>query len=126
MEPTPKRKRLSLSRKKNVDTMSASRFTFTTSPKVDEMKRKVIPKNTDKCTQWALKAFNDWTESRKEAGEKVPPEDILCTDDEQILCNWLCRFFTEVRKGDGSHYCPRSLSSMLAGLQRHIENVLLM
>ena len=39
-------------RKKKVDTMSASRFTFPTSPKVDEMKRKVIPKNTDKCTQW--------------------------------------------------------------------------
>ena len=123
MEPTPKRKRLSLSRKKKVDTMSATRFKFTTSPKVDEMKRKVIPKNTDKCTQWALKVFNDWTESRKEAGEKVPPEDILCTDDEQILRNWLCRFFTEVRKGDGSYYCPRSLSSMLASLQRHIENV---
>ena len=45
------------------------------------------------------------------------------TNDEQILCNSLCHFFTEVIKGDGSHYCPRSLSSMLAGLQRHIENV---
>ena len=85
--------------------MSATRFTFTTSSKVEEMKRKVIPKNTNKCMQWALKAFIDWTESRKEAGEKVPPEDILCTDDEQILCDWLC------------------LSSMLAGLQCHIENV---
>ena len=41
----------------------AARFKFTTSPKVDEMKRKVIPKNTDKCMQWALKVFNDWTES---------------------------------------------------------------
>ena len=41
-------------------TMSALLFKFTTSPKVDEMKRKVIPKNTDKCTQWASKAFNDY------------------------------------------------------------------
>ena len=49
MEPTPKRK---LSRKQKVDTMSASRFNFPTSPKADELKRKIIPKNTDKCTQW--------------------------------------------------------------------------
>ena len=33
----------------------AARFKFTTSPKVDEMKRKVIPNNTDKRMQWALK-----------------------------------------------------------------------
>ena len=38
------------------------------------------------------------------------------------MCEWLCRFFTEVRKSDGSHYCPRSLSSILAGLQRHIHS----
>ena len=60
MEPTPKRKMLSLSRKKKVDTMSASQFQFTTSPEVDEIKSKVIPKNTDKCTQWAWQLLCIW------------------------------------------------------------------
>ena len=47
-------------KEENVDTMSASRFKFSTSPKVHEIKRKVILKNADKYTQWALKLSCIW------------------------------------------------------------------
>lgn len=53
---------------------------------------------------------------------EVPPKDILLTDDAELLCRWLCTFFLEVRKSDGSEYCPRSLQSILSGLHRYIEN----
>ena len=48
----------------------------------------------------------------------MPPSNVLCSPDSELVCERLCRFFTEVRKSDGSHYCPRSV---LAGLQRHIQ-----
>ena len=99
------------------------RFAFTTSPNVDELKRKHVPKNTDKCTQWALRCFSEWKNSRVETVGKGPADDILSSNNADEVCYWLCRFFTEVRKSNGSRYCPRSLSSILAGLQRHIENV---
>ena len=51
------------------------------------------------------------------------PEEILVTDNKQILCEWLCKFVTEVRKGNGEDYTPRSLYLILAGLQRHIRQV---
>ena len=53
---------------------------------------------------------------------EVPPKDILLTNDGDLLCQWLCTFFLEVRKSDGSEYCPRSLQSILSGLHRYIES----
>ena len=44
---------------------------------------------------------------------KQSPED---------LCNWLCTFFAEVKKSDGTEYCPRSVSGLLSGIQRYIES----
>ena len=57
----------------------------------------------------------------KSLGHKLPPDNVLCSPDAKMLCEWLCRFFTEVRKSDGSPYCPRTLSSVLAGVQRYIQ-----
>ena len=68
-----------------------------------------------------MKAFKDWINWRKgEEGKEAPPEDILNSEDGEAICHWICKFFTEVRKGDGSEYCPRSLSCILAGLLRHV------
>ena len=40
----------------------------------------------------------------------------------EAVCRWLCKFFTEVIKGDGLEYCPRSLSCLLGGLHRYVES----
>ena len=126
-EPVKKRPRLSLSKKKKKesngedDESLLNRFTFRISPEVNRYKTKSVPKNTQKSTQWALKIFDDWVEARRQTSKECPPKGILSTQSAQLLCTWLCRFFTEVRKSDGNPYCPRSLSSIFAGLQRHIE-----
>ena len=46
---------------------------------------------------------------------------MYCVVQMQTFCELLCHFFTEVRKSDGSPYCPRSLSSMSAGVQCYIQ-----
>ena len=63
----------------------------------------------------------DWSLSRQEATEENPPKDILLTDDKKMLCDWLSTFFLEVRKSDGTPYCPRSLASILSGIHRYIQ-----
>ena len=126
-EPLKKRPRLSLSKKKKKesngedDESLLNRFTFRISPEVNRYKTKSVPKNTQKSTQWALIIFDDWVEARRQTSKECPPKGILSTQSAQLLCTWLCRFFTEVRKSDGNPYCPRSLSSIFAGLQHHIE-----
>ena len=41
--------------------------------------------------------------------------------DHQEICDWLCKFVTETRKGDGKEYTPRSLYLLLSALQRHVR-----
>ena len=42
--------------------------------------------------------FDQWISARLSSGSKVPPDDLLRSQDGKIVCEWLCRFFTEVRK----------------------------
>ena len=120
----PQRKRLSLSikgrRKDKTDT--GARFSLQSSPEIDKYKQKVVPKSTLRTTKWAVDIFDQWIGARLSSGSKVPPDNLLRSQDGKIVCEWLCRFFTEVRKADGDLYCPRSLSSILAGLQRHMQS----
>ena len=88
---------------------------------VETQKKKFVPDNTDKATQWATKVFSDWSVARQAAGKEAPPKDVLLTEDKKLLCDSLCTFFLEVRKSDGEPYCPRSLAALLAGLHRHIQ-----
>ena len=118
-----KRPSLSLKKRKTgeVKDKDTTRFSFASSSEIDTYKQKVIPQNTERATVWAVKVFTDWMKARKESGRDMPPRDILLTDQAKVLCEWLCLFFTEVRKSDGKPYCPRSLSSLLSGLHRYIE-----
>ena len=125
------RKRLSLSKKdrrrKVSDTRanedSNTRFSFHSSPEVNKYKEKIVPKATLRSTKWALEVFDEWVKARKNAGKTSTPDDVLCGPDAKVVCEWLCRFFSEVRKTDGNPYCPRSLSSLLAGLHRHVQSI---
>ena len=99
----------------------AGQFSFISSALVTTNKEKIVPQNTEKATQWAIKAFQDWPASRKEHSKEVPSDDILLSDYKESICNWLSTFFLEVRKGDGQPYCPRSLSSLLSGIHHYIQ-----
>jgi hypothetical protein len=105
-------------RKANKSKMVAeSRFCITTSPEVNKYKRRIIPEATQRANKWAVSIFDKWIEFRKNSGLNVPPHNILTSYDTNILCEWLCCFFAEVRKLDGTPYCPRTISSLLAGLR---------
>ena len=118
-----KRPSLSLKKRKTgeVKDKGTTRFSSASSSEIDTYKQKVIPQNTERATVWAEKVFTDWMKAREESGRDMPPCDILLTDQAKVFCEWLCLFFTEVRKSDGKPYCPRSLSSLLSGLHRYIE-----
>ena len=48
---------------------------------------------------------------------------VLTTANKTELCEWLCKFVSNTRKGDGKEYTPRSIYLLLAGLQRHIRKL---
>ena len=98
------------------------RFAALSSDQVEELKKPVVPKNTQRSTQWAVRCFEMWLKQRN---ERLPhdqcPEDILLSDDLGKLSDWLCVCICEIRKEDGSEYTPRSIAQFIAGLQRYIS-----
>ena len=100
-------------------------FTFEVTPdELSKLKEGDCPANTLKNNVWALKTFEEWRVTRNTRYPADPcPEEILIMDNKQILCEWLCKFISEVRKANGQEYTPHSLYLILAGLQRHIRQV---
>ena len=89
---------------------------------IEGAKKRVVPKNTEKLTNWAVRLFDSWSQQRNACcGDKVP-ESILLSDNHEDLCHWLCVSINELRKEDGSEYTPRSISQYIAGIQRYITN----
>lgn len=69
--PQPKKKRLSLSRKKNRDKPNESRFILTTDLDVEEASKGVVPANIERSNSWAVKNFEAWISNRN----AVNPDD---------------------------------------------------
>jgi len=80
-----------------------------------------IPHNTEKSTAWALKNFEAWQKARNERNiEDACPESIFMNEDNSLICEWLCKFITEMRKSNREEYTSRSLHLILSGLQQHV------
>ena len=80
--------------------------------------------NALKNNVWALKTFEEWQVTRNTRYPADPcPEEILITDNMQILCEWLCKFISEAHKANSHEYASCSLYLILAGIQRHIRQV---
>ena len=83
-----------------------------------------IPPNTEKYTAWALNNFEAWQKARNKRNiEDTCPENIFMNENNRFICEWLCKFITEMRKSNGEEYTPRSLHLILSGLQRHIRRL---
>ena len=67
--PSTKKRRLSLSLRKD-------RFKSSTSAEVESACKGFTPKNTERCTEWALRVFHSWRNQRSSESEKCP-EDLL-------------------------------------------------
>ena len=105
--------------------IDADRFDFdTTLEELDTFKEGSCPANTAKNTEWAVRTVEQWRAARnlKYLFDQCPA-NFLASDDHQELCNWLCKFITEVRKADGGQYTPRSIYLLLSGVQQHIRKM---
>ena len=82
------------------------------------------PVNTERSTTWAVKIFKDWRIARNTTvTTDLCPENIFTLEDSDIICQWLCKFVTKVRKTTGQEYTPHSLYLILSGLQRHVRKL---
>ena len=106
------------------DTLSTkqktSRYVYMSQSELESSKKKVVPQNTKTSMQWAIKTFTEWAESRKESGREAPPSNIMLMGSAEAVCDTLCLFFSEMQQANGNLYTLRSLSSIMAGLQRFV------
>ena len=112
----PRKKRLSLSRNKK------SRFAVSTDEELDQARKRFVPANTVRCTDWAMKVFNSWIEERNKLGAEKCPSDVLENPDVAVLDKWLSAFVVEVRCEDGQQYPPNTINQLLAGLWRQVRS----
>ncbi len=104
---------------------TVTRFDFTTSEEeLSELAKGLVPQNTAKNTQWAVKNFEDWRKTRNACHPENPvPEDILESCDPDIINVQLSRFVVETRKSKGVRYPRSTLHQLLCGLLRCMREI---
>ena len=101
------------SKKKKTTKAPGGRFATPLSPKsMEQVCRGVVPKNTKKCTSWALRVFEEWRTERNSVNEESCPENLLEEPKSDLLNYWLARFVVEIRRPPLGVY-------ILAGLYRY-------
>ena len=114
-EPAVKKRRLSLSLKEN-------RFRKVLEEDVSCAQKGFVPGNTARCNRWAISNFEAWLKSHRDSSEDSTFEDdVLLTDNPQLLCSCLCTYVMETRKENGDSYPPKSIYNLLSGIQRYIR-----
>ena len=75
-----------------------------------------------RCNRWAISNFEAWLKSHRDLSEDSTFEDdVLLTDNPQLLCLCLCTYVMETRKENGDSYPPKSIYNLLSGIQRYIR-----
>ena len=95
---------------------------------------KSVPVSTRYVTKWSFKILVSWQSERpnknpglEEIGFKAEVEKIQSLETNFVnmtaesLNFWLTKFVQEICKEDGQRYPPRSLYSIICGLQRHLD-----
>ena len=128
--PEPKRKKLSLSKKKpeleKPKPLSPSTCFNTTvsSEEIEKFSKGCVPVGTAKGTNWVIRTFQQWLMQRnKRAPQEAFPQDILQKEyPTETLCNCLQCFVSEARRVDGTQYPPSTLYQILCGLLWYSNN----
>ena len=83
----------------------------------DEYGKECVCKNMAQSNVWAMRTFQAWMmpQNGSHCGDKCP-DNILSTDDPDLLQKWLIRFLIEAKKANGEQYNPCSLQQLLCGL----------
>ena len=108
--PSTKKCRLSLS-------LGKDRFKSSTSAEVESACKAFMPKNTERCTEWALCVFHAWWNQRSSEGEKCL-KDLLETPMVELLNQWLPVFVIKARRENAERYPAATINQLLAGLWR--------
>lgn len=122
--PEPKRKKLSLLKKKLEKLKSLllfARFNIAvSSEEIEKSSKGWVPLGTAKSTNWEVCTFQQLLMQRnKRIPQEAFPLDILQKEyPTEILCNCLQCFFSRARRVDRTHYSPRTLYQMLCGFLR--------
>ena len=126
-----KRKSLSLKKPGKENSNPAARFddafAAASDDQYDQLAKGFVPKNTGKCTNWALNNFSEWCRQRNARfpDQDQCPEDLITETpyDNAKLCHWLCRFVAETRQKNGAKYPATTLYQLLCGLNRFMHSV---
>ena len=96
--------------------------TFVSDQELQEAKKCAVPKNTDKCTNWALNIWKEWSTHRQKqfSSHSQWPTHLMITQPKE-LDYWLSKFVLEARKANGDCYTPDTLYSICSGLLRYIR-----
>ncbi|KXJ16817.1 hypothetical protein AC249_AIPGENE22802 [Exaiptasia diaphana] len=95
-----------------------------------------VPKNTKYVTKWAVTLFCDWQKARNNKKAEFEETsfnfgDIKTLQDcdtnleemgAQSLNFWMIKFVQEVAKKDGDLYPPKTLNSIVCGINRYLED----
>ena len=111
-----KKRRLSLSLKEN-------RLRKVRDEDLLSAQKGFVPDNTSRSNRWAMSNFEAWLRFHRDSNKEHSfPEDILLTDDRELLCSCLCTYVLETRKENGDPYPPKTIYNLLAGLQCYIRD----
>ena len=120
-----KKPRLPLSLKRNSSSKkptSSLRFALASDADAEKAAKGVVPDNTVHSNAWAWRNVEEWARIRNAANPSdAVPEELLSLNDPDVVCKWLCKFVLETRQGSGKPYPPKSLYSILCGLQ-HVNH----
>ena len=94
-----------------------------------------VPSCTKYCTKWAYKIFEEWQLSRKnkvaiEEATALRFDNLSSVQDldsvkleelsAESLNFWLSKFVQEVAKKNGERYPPRTIYSIVSGINRYL------
>ena len=101
----------------------SDQFSFdTTLDELEKLMEGACPVSTAKNNEWVYNNFESWRTARNKRFSKTQcPDDVFSS--KEVACEWLCKYITETRKGDGSEYTPHSLYLLLAGIQRYVRKL---
>ena len=125
-QPSP-RKKLKLTLEKLTLEKPKERWQFLSDIAENNLKKKYVPKNTSKATNWAHLNFTQWKSSRNrrfvsDPDKQVPSNLLECATSPGVISKWLALYIAETRKENGDCYPPKSLYALLAGLLRYCQS----
>ncbi|XP_074641138.1 uncharacterized protein KIAA1958 homolog [Tubulanus polymorphus] len=84
-----------------------------------------VPRNTQRTANWAKKIWTDWSNERNNARQMgqpiIPGIQQLKYITAGKFNELLCYFVLDIRKQDGDKYPPKTLYSIVAGIQRYVR-----